>query len=148
MAQQTSALYEPMTGPLNIHPPTHPHLLRVIQQGLTHRQTQPQAHTHTQILCCVINYWPCTANPSSETERETNKKKKIQHGHRQTDRQRPKDRESRHGEDVFGDTEIKFLIFWLVMWNCDSITKTAAFAFCVSQTNSLILTAIDQPCVN
>lgn len=55
MAQHTSALYEPMTGSLNIHPPTHPHLLSVIQQGLTHRQTQPQAHTlthiHKSLLC-------------------------------------------------------------------------------------------------
>lgn len=53
MAQQTSALCEPMTGFLNIHPPTHPHLLCVIQQGLTHRQTQPQAQTQTHILASL-----------------------------------------------------------------------------------------------
>lgn len=53
MAQQTATLYEPMTSSLNIHPPTHPHLLCIIQQGRTHRQAQPQAHTqtHESLLC-------------------------------------------------------------------------------------------------
>lgn len=51
MVQQTSTLYEPMTGSLNKHPLPFPHLHSVIQQSRTHRQTQPQAYrdTHTQL---------------------------------------------------------------------------------------------------
>lgn len=90
MAQQTSALYEPMTGPLNIHPPTHPHLLRVIQQGLTHRQTQPQAHTQTHIHKSSA-VWSITgpAQPihhQKQKERQTKKKKSNMDTDRQTDR--------------------------------------------------------------
>lgn len=53
MAQQTSVLYEPMTGSLNIHPPTHPHLLSVIQQEpYTETDTATGAYTvtHTHIF--------------------------------------------------------------------------------------------------
>lgn len=44
MGRQTSALCEPMTGSLNIHPPTQPHLLSVIQQSLTDTQTVTDAY--------------------------------------------------------------------------------------------------------
>lgn len=118
MAQQTSALYEPMTGSLNIHPPTHPHLLCVIQQGLTHRQTQPQAHTQTHIHNSSLCDQLLALYSQPIRNRNKKRKKNKRQSNSDTDRQRPKDGEEGHRRDAFCDTRIKFLIFWLVMRNC------------------------------
>lgn len=112
MARETSALYEPMTGSLNIHPPTHPHLLSVIQPSLTHRQTQPEGaytdtHTHTSLLCDQL------LAPRSQPIIRNRKREKKK---RQTGRDQKIDRKDME-KTFLCDTKLKLLLFQLVMRN-------------------------------